>query len=169
VQTANALPFNIGRFDKGTPLVIGHNVTVLSNVTTDDSIPVAVPVPRVNEGSLFLFRNDFRMLLYILHFRFFIFIFFNRTEQSHQITTEGANSNKDEIVNANSPCTKENLQKGLLYHEYKKDANKFIHCQGVGKHKLITCPLNMKWSQHYQQCLEGLDVHSSSGKRIWGL
>jgi hypothetical protein len=51
-QTANALPLSIGRFDKGTPLVIGHNVTVLSNATKDDNIPIAVPLPRVNEGLL---------------------------------------------------------------------------------------------------------------------
>lgn len=53
-----------------------------------------------------------------------------------------------------NPCSKENIEKELFYHEYKLDKLKFILCEAIDRFKILSCPLKMKWSQVYQQCLD---------------
>lgn len=50
-------------------------------------------------------------------------------------------------------CNEENIKNDQLYHEFPEDSSRFVFCEGVNRPKVLKCPLNMKWSQMYQQCL----------------
>ncbi|CAF0707652.1 unnamed protein product [Brachionus calyciflorus] len=63
---------------------------------------------------------------------------------------------KEESENYAKYCTDESIQNKIFYHEHKTDSNKFIYCEQVNRAIILLCPLNMKWSQEYVQCLQSV-------------
>lgn len=53
-----------------------------------------------------------------------------------------------------NPCTMENLQANLIYHEYALDKHKFIFCDSEGKMNIIACSPGYVWSQVEQSCIQ---------------
>ena len=50
-----------------------------------------------------------------------------------------------------SPCNKENIDKGLLYHPHE-NKNKFVQCGGVDLCWEMACQAGLVWNQANNNC-----------------
>ncbi|RNA09284.1 signal CUB and EGF-like domain-containing 1 isoform X1, partial [Brachionus plicatilis] len=64
------------------------------------------------------------------------------------------NASTEAINDYSKYCTEENMKKNFIYHEHKTESDKFIYCENLEKAIILNCPLKMKWSQQYLQCLQ---------------
>jgi len=69
-------------------------------------------------------------------------------------------------VNANNPCTAQNVARGLLYFTFAGDNTKFYECDLQGNPSILSCPNLLVWDQNILSCVYPVDLKGTGGNTL---